>query len=257
MKKKIAILGSCISRDPFSFFPDDRIEIVQFVARTSPISLVSPPRLDVTIEAIAELNNFETRCIHDDFTKTSLAILDKDFDYLILDFIEDRFDIAQIGDTYIVCSPNVLKSGVLNQFSHHRIIPRSDPEVAFLWAKSWLKLLERIREKGIENKLILNCGVYCRTYLTPEGETKFFDSNYTRFAETNQILINSYHGLVRASLNGVKTINVDSRWRFAASDHKWGLQPFHYIDGYYRDLMDKLYKVINVDASIAVTQAVL
>ena len=112
---------------------------MQFVARTSPISLISPAT-DVRIETIVGLNNFRPAVIHDEFTKASLAILDADFDYLMLDFVEDRFDIAQIGDLYVTCSPNVLKCGVLNQFPEHKVIPRSDPYVAYLWAKSSAEL---------------------------------------------------------------------------------------------------------------------
>jgi hypothetical protein len=210
--------------------------------------------IDIDIATIHNLIPYETRSIHEDFTKKSLSILDGEFDFMILDFMEDRFDIAQIGDSYVLYTPNLQKSQVLQQFPEHRVLSRGDPEVALLWARSWMMLLDEIKRRGLVDKLILNCGVYCKQYKNEAGEVVPFGWRDTQFAELNTHLINSYHALAQLLIPNIKFVNVDQKLHLGVHNHRWGLGPVHYIDEYNIEVIRQVRELTKVSKPIPVAE---
>ncbi|WP_418056022.1 DUF6270 domain-containing protein [Priestia megaterium] len=67
MNKKIDILGSCVSRDPFAMFDHD-YEINSYFARTNIISLASNS-MNISIHRISLESNFQKRCVYNDLNK--------------------------------------------------------------------------------------------------------------------------------------------------------------------------------------------
>src|SRR5215475_13520812 len=106
---RVAILGSCITRDAFSFFPSPSFEVVAYQARSSFISMVSP-RITLDHSKVRAPTPFEKNCIVADFEKTSLDIIKCDFDYIIMDFVDERFDLIQIGSSYVLGTMPMMNS---------------------------------------------------------------------------------------------------------------------------------------------------
>jgi len=78
---KVFILGSCVSRDPFSIADASIFEVVAYHARTSFASLAASPYIDEKI-----LNNisspFQKRMVRSDMEKSVLIELgNKDYDF--------------------------------------------------------------------------------------------------------------------------------------------------------------------------------
>lgn len=112
--KTIDIFGSCISRDALEFCPKSNIACGQHIARSSFSSAVaSPPATDLEMQEIDLESNFQARSIVQDVNKTGLKKLRSDpGDYLLVDFFEERFPIAQAKGTMITLSSEYLKSGL-------------------------------------------------------------------------------------------------------------------------------------------------
>lgn len=131
-RTKVAILGCCLSGEPFHRFPEAPFTVVTRRFGTSIASLMSPP-LKPDIGVLPEMPNWLQKCIEGDFTKSSLSILTHDFDYLIIDFGEDTQDLYRIGDSYVVHSELVQTCGVLKQFGQGEVISRRAGATTTLW----------------------------------------------------------------------------------------------------------------------------
>ncbi len=251
MKKtiKIAVLGSCITRDVFGFFPDDAFEIVAFVARTSFVSLFSPPLpLKLRKSDIAAPNRFERNAIHADLYKTGLStIAQASFDYLILDFMSERLDLVKFGATYFLDTPQLRESGVLERLPDAEFIDRLAKPTTALWENACAAFIAFLKARGVlANQVLLHEFYLARHYLKAGKAIAFpeFEAHsYDRLGET----LSLYHARFLHAFPGVRAIAVGPHLVLGDADHKWGQAPFHYVAGYYAQFLEKFRAIIAAD----------
>lgn len=120
-KKKFTILGSCVSRDMMEYLEPDLYEISPYIARTKVVSQLSSP-LHVDENEITLTSAFQKRLVMCDMNKQEFDLLHKNHsDYCIIDYIDERFNLLQIHDTYIIKSNEVVRSGWLDDKPYSEI----------------------------------------------------------------------------------------------------------------------------------------
>ena len=155
--KKVIILGSCVSRDIFRFCNQEEFKIVDYYARTSLASLATEPALDKEIlRNIA--SPFQRRVVWYDMEKTFWKIFDNvEFDILLIDFIDDRFNFYKMKENAIVTISNEFRKAI-GALDRQKIISNVSNEYRIFWQKG----LNMLQEKAslLKARIILNKAYY-------------------------------------------------------------------------------------------------
>ena len=237
MRCKVAILGSCVTRDAFSFQPSTPWEVTAFVARTSFISMAAPAlAADVPFAAP---NPFEARCIRADFDKSTWSILESEFDYLIIDLIDERFDLWRIGDGVVLATVTMTQSGILDAFPPATRIPRLEPDTTAAWMRDCATFCRRLRRTVDPARVILHRARHASHFRTA-GTLHPFTGFHAGFAARHNPLLTTYYACLQEHLPEAHGIEMPSQLVLADGAHPWGRQPFHYVPEYYAGFMQCL-----------------
>jgi hypothetical protein len=143
------------------------------------------------------------------------SLTSTDYDVLVVDFIDERMNTIELGGTTITESAELKATG-------YPVVPADVHEP---WSDTGLAR----RIQGIQAltrtvdpfKIIVN-RVYWATVDTdgvPFPRSRWFDRN-------NRLLYDLYKEIEKAP--GVRFIDYPGGAPMAATDHKWGRQPYHY-----------------------------
>jgi hypothetical protein len=236
---KIAIIGSCVTRDCFKYI--ENVEIL-YVARTSLISLISQPA-NISEDQILIEGNFERKMVFWDLNKEFLKKL-TDFqpDSILLDFIDERFDIIKYDGGYYTRSNYLVNSGVLDRMIGYQIIRRQ--AVGDLW-------MEACREIGyvlcsLTDNIILHKTHWATCYRNTESDDIVdFDTNTAHIAHINNNILNSYYDTIQMVIPDLKVIDYNPALLYSDFAHEWGKDYFHFGDQYYRDISEKITSIFD------------
>ena len=114
---KIGILGSCISRDIFREMKLDHL-VNEYRARTSIHSITQSESADISRINFPE-SNFQSNMVKHDFEKTELNL--DNCDYLILDLIDERFELITNFGSVVTLSNELKGSNRIDSFSNYVI----------------------------------------------------------------------------------------------------------------------------------------
>ena len=107
---KIFISGSCVTRDAFSLLPTQFV-LEEYVARYS-VARIPYQAIQNKNFIIALASNFQKKLVENDIYNRLIGIIKKtDFDFFIMDFIDERFGLVQFEDTYVTASSEFMNSG--------------------------------------------------------------------------------------------------------------------------------------------------
>lgn len=249
---KVAIIGSCITRDIWPILEAPTPELL-YLSRTSLPSLVAPP-----VEGLAPIadqpgggiSRSQRNSVLADLQKTALsAIAEFSPSHIVLDFIDERYDLLQVGEAVITHSWDLKESGYLDQpwAAGARRIPRASDEARALWRAAVPAFVEALRRAGLLGaKIILHEGEWAQTYRDAAGALQplpdalqIWDGLPASRAEHNALLAETQDRL-DAQLHGLVRVKAAPELLIADETHRWGLSPFHYIPDYYRDVLRQL-----------------
>lgn len=249
---KVAIIGSCITRDIWPILEEPAPELL-YLSRTSLPSLVSAPVEG--LEPIADqphggISRSQRNSVLADLQKTALASLAAfEPSHIILDFIDERYDLLQVGGSVITHSWDLKESGYLEQpwAKAARRIPRTSDEARALWRTAAPAFVEALRRHGLlKARIILHEAQWARTYLDTEGRRQelpdalqVWEGLPASLSEHNALLADT-QGRVDELIHGLVRVKADPKVLIADERHRWGLSPFHYIPDYYRDVLRQL-----------------
>ncbi len=109
-KTRVAILGSCVSRDTMEYVPADKWELNLYAARTKVVSQLSAS-LEVAESEILLDSQFQRRMVLNDLNKQSFVQLkEQKRDWCIIDYIDERFSLIKIYNTFVTKSGELVKS---------------------------------------------------------------------------------------------------------------------------------------------------
>jgi hypothetical protein len=236
MMKNILIFGSCVTRDIFRLYPDD-FQVIDYFARSSIVSLNSRPLNDFSLEDIKLSSDFQKRMVIRDFLKEFFPALKKiKFDYLLIDFADERFNVLTSGESIITKSNELINSGFLEnkQDTFQEISRLSLNQV--LWQDACNYFIKRIIDVVNPNRIVLVKVKLAETYRNKDGQVQSFDREKDQIKSYNALL-ESYYSYFESQCTGCNIVEEEV---LADEMHKWGLSPYHYTGDWYRKICGKL-----------------
>jgi hypothetical protein len=186
-------------------------------------------------------SGFAHRAIEPDFKKTFFADLEAmRCDILVVDFVDERWDLLRIGDSFVTLSADLMNSAVERLFRRgFRRVARHDPEIQMLWRDACARFAATIRERLPNVRIVLH---------RVSGADRYHDGRKVRalapFADgipLGQIraVVEDCYSCFRSHGRDLYELDLPPTY-LADPCHRWGISPFHYEERYYRDAAAKL-----------------
>jgi hypothetical protein len=253
---KIAIIGSCVTRDIWTMgreLPGD----VFYIGRSSIISIMSSAGQCWPIFSDTEdLSKFSNYMWIADVEKTALkAIAAFKPDVLIMDFVDERFNILGFDGHYVTNSKELAESKFLNEMPLGKVLRRGNPEVEQLWIESAEQFVIWLEKTLPEARIVIHHAQWATKYVETASiydarlEKRFHSIldgpsgerwNIRKYSKMCVGYSDKISQLIK------KSISISARPEFiVGSDlHMWGPAPFHYVKEYYLDTSEKLRSVL-------------
>jgi len=231
------IYGGCVSRDILNFDEAKLIKLVSYNARSSLATLgsnnaaknISKKHYDSLLNIESK---FQRRMVESDFNNQILESAGKgDYDLLLIDFLVDRFHLAELDGKLVTRSVEFVRSGI----KPNRLINTFSDQYLTLWREGIDNLFSVIDARADLDKVKIN-KVYWSDIATDEQDTIKLNEKWD--IEKNNAKLDAMYEYVENILPSSSIIEVDKRLLIADSNHKWGLSPFHYTDDYYRKMLE-------------------
>ncbi|MFE3982723.1 MULTISPECIES: DUF6270 domain-containing protein [unclassified Priestia] len=235
----VLIFGSCVTRDTFSFFPEE-FKVVDYFARSSLISLMSE---DLPIDE-SDLNlssAFQKKMILYDFQKVFLKQIQQySFDLLIIDLIDERLDLLKYNNRYVTRSGELVNSKFeqSERYSFDLVMRKSE-KTHELWEKSCVLFFSKLLEYIPPEKIILNKVFWSYKYRDGNKIYDFPDEKLQIIKNNNNIL-KRYYSVIESQVPKIHFIDYPLMDFIADKNHKWGLSPFHYEQRHYLKCKNKI-----------------
>ncbi|KAF1726181.1 hypothetical protein CSC78_05835 [Pseudoxanthomonas japonensis] len=229
MMPKIFIFGSCVSRDALEQVPDS-FELAGYLARTSMASVGMPPVDDADARAkVAALPSpFQRRMAINDFDKSTLSVISSTpHDLLLIDFIDERFNLISTGASFFSHSGELQHAG-LDPGERAVIAPGSDEFLAL-----WLAGFERFVAAVDIATVVLNRAYWAEQF--PDGS----DASSLRWIRSSNAILQQLYDAVEARWS-LRTIYYPKASVLADPEHRWGKAPYHYSQSFYEHAIRSL-----------------
>lgn len=248
-RHKICIFGSCCTRDVFEYDEYDQFLLSTYIARQSIISSIDKA-VPISMSEIALDSSFQQKQVYSDFNKTAFDQMKKfDDSWLIIDLVDERFDLLKIGDG-IVTNSDLLQS--MRNYDDKKMIVKKVKETSYFivnnikidsMIKQWC---EKVLEIYPPARIIIH-KVYCANkYINYLGQIKEFNSSMLQYIEATNELYKYMYNCMECELNGCYVID-SSAGIIADQGHKWGLEPFHFQEEYYKKILTEILVIMNTD----------
>ncbi len=237
---RTAIVGSCISRDLWPIRGDGHADLL-YVSRTSLAALFTPalPGFRPLETPPAPLGPYQHRAMVEDVRSSALArLVAFRPTHLIMDFIDERFDLLAVGDSLVSDSWELRKSGYPDQpaFGGARSLPRLSAATEDLWLRGLTDFLAFVRGTSLRDaRLILHSARWAEP--TPAD----FEILPGRGGDptAHNALLARYEAALLASAPETSLVAAPAL-RIADPAHTWGESPFHYVPAYYAEIARQL-----------------
>lgn len=244
----VDIFGSCVSRDLLEVNKEKNFKLGTYVARESIISALSIP-VEYDKNDIKLSSPFQTRMLEMDLKKECLSALEMQHSqYLIIDLIDERFDLGKVADSYFTISGEFIESKVLDSVKYD-VIKKTEGFEKYL-DKSIEAYVEEFCDRILKiyepQNIILHKAFMVDYYVNSDKKTKKFSFSYLNYNKrVNKVLTRMYECIEQCI---PQAIIIDLCEEYCADEaHKWGLAPKHYQQEYYIAVMNKIYKQLKND----------
>jgi hypothetical protein len=234
----IYIYGSCVSRDAFDYLDKAGNELLGYTARQSLISAVNKPY--AADAASGELSSpFQIRNLQGDFdgdlSQTLIDVADR-ADYVFWDLTDERLGVIEVSDaTYITRSTELVQSAILNDEADHNWIKFGSDRHLALWKQAVIRFADFVKANDLESKVVL----FNIPWSMHDDEGEALGRYWAMLPDEANNLFARYIAVIREHLD---VFCLDLPWQSTVSNrqHKWSLAPYHYMDGVYHALANRL-----------------
>lgn len=248
---RVLILGSCVSRDILSFAHDQQFELVDYYARSSLASLGTMP-IPIREEDLTKINSpFQRRMVLRDIRKSFLDdFKNQEFDVLLLDFLDERFDVYEMHPGSVATASNELfASGLVTsaQRNSTQWIASGSEQHQALWLKGVEKLVAALNAHGVLKRVAINKVFWANQFEDGSALPATFPA--ATINKANDHLAWMYDQLAHfVAPDNWMTFSTEM---FKANpQHRWGLSPVHYSDDYYRKACASLHDLVESNLSM-------
>jgi hypothetical protein len=245
MEPRIAILGSCITRDLWPIRGEGLPQLA-YVSRTSFPGLLTPPVRDFAAAPTppADLHAHEYGALVADFRKTALArLVAYRPTHLILDLIDERFDLLAVERALVSVSGELVRSGHLDrnlQGRSHRV-SRLSAACDRVWSEAAGEFAAVVRATALRDATLILHSARWATHVrgadgreTPIRDVEIVTGQGVNIADYNALLARQEAAL-KALAPPLMVVSAPTH-QVADANHRWGLSPFHYVPEYYAEI---------------------
>ncbi|AYG94442.1 hypothetical protein D8I30_04020 [Brevundimonas naejangsanensis] len=211
---KVAIFGSCVTRDAFGFTGRDS-DVLTYVARQTIRAAVSPRDNSVEL-ALSHLQpeGFDIRAMLAATRKQSFAMLAaSQAEVLLVDLIDERFSTRTDRNSVMTLS-TAFPPAACAGWEHWRAV---EPRTISATLAAVPRFCDALREAAKGRPIILH-----RAYWLSGDE----------LSGPMNAALDQYYDAVGDELK-CPSITVDESLRLPDPSHKWGPAPYHYTQQYY------------------------
>ncbi|WP_169740470.1 DUF6270 domain-containing protein, partial [Methanobacterium veterum] len=239
----IDIHGSCVSRDVFNFDKNKEIKIGQYFARQSFVSAVSTPsieKVNVNLPSAFQRRMVESDLRKDMFEKLSL----KKANYLLIDLIDERINLIKYNNSLFTFSDELKNSNFMEDFDVEVVDKLSMDDS--IWKKAMDEYVDHLLKIYDENRIIIHEAYLIESYITIDGEKKYFPEDNRRYIKLLNRFFKKYYAYLKQKLPNAHLISISEDNYCLWEGHLWDKAPMHYENRYYQDVLriikDIIYK---------------
>lgn len=248
-KHEISILGSCDSRDTLRIYDEiyggnDDIVLSSYIARNSIACALTPPIVfsDSDINSID--SPFIKKCVKLDLNKSAindvLSSLQSKDSILLIDFMDERFDLLPINDSFATMSWDYRKTTHFQKNKKDKCLTFDSSSKKEMTLCSLDEIIKAVTRKiSVKNIYILNIPMATHyideTGLIPFEEIRYSISRYNNFLHEIISKVTERHV-------GVNIISPPSWMIYGDKNHLWGAHPYHYNKLLYLFSAQKLFQ---------------
>lgn len=234
---KVKVYGGCVSRDILNFDEAETMQLVSYNARSS-LATLGSNNVAKTIpnkyyESLSNISSkFQRRMVESDFNNEIIeSAAAEDYDVLLIDFLVDRFHLAEINGKLVTRSVEFVRSGI----KPDKLINTFSDQYMKLWREGIDNLFSIVDSKVGLDAIKIN-KVYWSSIANTPQDTVLLNDKWE--IEKNNEKLDTMYDYVEKRLPSSSIVEVDKSLLVADSNHKWGLSPFHFTDDYYRRMVE-------------------
>lgn len=231
---RVYIYGSCVTRDAFNL--SGAPDLVNYRARSTMGSAFGP-KIDKSqlrgFDIEKNPSPFQRRMVKADIEKSLPSDLRQaEFDALILDFIDERFSVARVGAGLVTRSADAVKCGL--RCDPSALVHFGSDEHLELFRAGWKSLLNTVDAE----KIIVN-----RVYWAKD-DSDGIPVEDSAMVDRSNMSLDRLYAVVEADPR-IRIIDYPAGSFVAASKHKWGRSPFHYVPEMYEATLKRLSSIVS------------
>lgn len=238
---KLAGYGSVVLLDYFHIINPKKVKLNLRYVNTCFSSQFSNRIASIKIGSGNNLSKAQIDVLQKDFHKDFFnRCLEKEVDYIILDFINERMPVVKLSNGAVITYSTELKHSRLLEKLEYKIIEPYTNEYFEMWAACWDSFVRKAKASDILHKVIINKIYWAkRTSSGIPFPDRFTDS----YIYENNIYL---YKLYSYCSKDIPISNFISYGSFtAADDHRWGVTPFHFTDDLYKSMSLQMSFLLN------------
>ncbi|MBF0527843.1 MAG: methyltransferase domain-containing protein [Deltaproteobacteria bacterium] len=252
-KKKILVFGSPVSREIFSYPESSAIEVVDYYPRSSFASLATPAfsgSLNLDTISSDSLRNYVTLDLKKFFFKVLPTIK---FDMLLLDLIDERFDLLEISPGCIVTLSNgLMQTNALQKYSFSdNVIKNNSDRYRTLWLDGIQQFISILKRIGMKDRLVVNQVYWADLFDNGESLPDKLSESYSKqYIDSSNAALRWMYAQLARWLPKEQFMCFPSELMKANANFKWGPEPFNYWDNYYKTALNDLKHRLSIHLSL-------
>ncbi len=227
---RASVLEACLASESSLVFQYSNSSLISLMSSPVEIGDISLPT-----------NPFRSSMLKNDFEKTAVRdenILNlENIDYLVIDFLEERFKVCKAGGSFITVSDALMDTDYKIESAAEFDFP--------LWKEKCLLFIDILLKRGFENRIILVETYLTNVYRNEAGKSISFDNkSYSNIDYINERLRECYI-FFRQNCPSCRCIQIEQEnLMFCQNAHRHGMYPWHLNDEYYNAASKLVLEII-------------
>lgn len=196
--------------------------------------------------AINLSSEFQKRMVMCDLNKLYWTIMQRNVpDYILIDFIDERYEVAKIGNSYFTLSDEFKSGNCTVEYEEIKRVKKADqyfvddvPLLTYLE-----KFMNRITTVFPAHRIILHKAKMANYYKNISGGIIKFNEDYCKYNEQINDVLNVMYTYIEKKIAGCIVLECLEEY-YADEQHKWGLMPMHYEEKYYKFIYHRLCNIV-------------
>ena len=208
---------------------------------SSVISLMSDFALPVDTDFYHE-KKFRQNMVKKDWLKLFWQNNYPEMKYLLIDFIDERYDILEKNGCYYTRSEAFEETYIDEVIEPYSIIDRMSKQCNKLWKAQCEKFIEKINAVSPDCKIILIELYLTEYYVSNDKKTRWKNQQY--ITNINDIL-KDYYSFVKNNAKNLIVITIPAEELYTDESIAYGCYPWNYNINLYTKLTEKVREIID------------